>query len=36
MARSRRGNPLVGAPSPQVLKDGLEAAEKAKLADAKT
>ena len=36
MARSRRANPLVGAPSPQVLKDGLEAAEKAKLADAKT
>jgi hypothetical protein len=36
MAISRRGNPLVGAPSPQVLKDGLEAAEKAKLAEAKT
>jgi len=36
MAISRRGNPLVGAPSPQVLKDGLEAVAKAKLADAKT
>src|SRR5262249_20090485 len=36
MAISRRGNPLVGAPSPQVLKDGLEAARKAKLAEAKT
>jgi tetratricopeptide (TPR) repeat protein len=36
MAISRRGNPLVGAPSPQVLKDGLESAGKAKLAEAKT
>ena len=36
MAISRRGNPLVGAPRPQVLKDGLEAAGQAKLADAKT
>jgi hypothetical protein len=36
MAMSRRGNPLVGAPSPQVLKEGLDAASKAKLADAKT
>src|SRR6201987_4136251 len=36
MAISRRGNPLVGAPNPQVLKDGLEAAGKAKLAEAKT
>ena len=36
IAISRRGNPLVGAPSPQVLKDGLEAAAKARLADAKT
>jgi len=36
MAISRRGNPLVGAPSAQVLRDGLEAASKAKLADAKT
>ena len=36
MAMSRRGNPLVGAPGPQVLKDGLDAAAKAKLADAKT
>jgi hypothetical protein len=36
MAISRRGNPLVGAPNPQVLKDGLEAASKAELAQAKT
>jgi hypothetical protein len=36
MAMSRRGNPLVGAPSPQVLKDGMEAAGKAKLAKVKT
>jgi hypothetical protein len=36
MAMSRRGNPLVGAPSPQILKDGLDAAGKARLADAKT
>jgi hypothetical protein len=36
MAMSRRANPLVGAPNPQALKDGLEAAGKAKLADAKT
>ena len=36
MAISRRGNPLVGAPSPQVLKDGSQAAGKAKLAEAKT
>jgi hypothetical protein len=36
MAISRRGNPLVGAPNLQVLKDGSEAAGKAKLADAKT
>jgi hypothetical protein len=36
IAISRRGNPLVGAPNPQVLKDGLEAAAKARLADAKT
>src|SRR5215472_3552013 len=36
MAMSRRGNPLVGAPGPQVLKDGLDAVAKARLADAKT
>ena len=36
MAISRQENPLVGAPNPQVLKDGLEAASKAKLAGAKT
>src|SRR5215472_6219791 len=36
MAVSRRGNPLVGAPSPQVLKEGLDAASKAQLAGAKT
>ncbi|HEX7286925.1 MAG TPA: hypothetical protein VF532_12130 [Candidatus Angelobacter sp.] len=36
MAVSRRGNPLVGAPGPQILKDGLEAAIKARLAGAKT
>ena len=36
MAISRRGNPLVGAPSPQVLKDGSQAAGKARLAEAKT
>ena len=36
MAIGRRANPLVGAPNPQVLKDGLEAVGKAKLAEAKT
>src|SRR5467141_1359382 len=36
VAISRRGNPLVGAPNLQVLKDGLEATNKAKLAEAKT
>jgi len=36
IAMSRRANPLVGAPDPQVLKDGLEAIDKAKAAGAKT
>ncbi|MGB0033999.1 MAG: hypothetical protein WBP79_00820 [Candidatus Acidiferrales bacterium] len=36
IAMSRRTNPLVGAPDPQVLKDGLEAIDKAKAAHAKT
>jgi hypothetical protein len=36
MAISRRGNPLVGAPSPQILQEGLEAAGKARRAGAKT
>ena len=36
IAISRRGNPLVGAPSAQVVKDGLEAAQKAVAANAKT
>jgi hypothetical protein len=36
IAMSRRGNPLIGAPEPAVLKDGREAVEKAKAAGAKT
>jgi len=36
IAMSRRGNPLVGAPNPVVLKDGLEAIAKAKTIGAKT
>ena len=36
MAMSRRGNPLVGAPGPQIIKDALEAVAKAKVAGAKT
>jgi hypothetical protein len=36
IAMSRRTNPLVGAPDPQVLKDGLAAIDKAKAAHAKT
>jgi len=36
IAISRRANPLVGAPSPPVLKDGLEAVNKAKALGAKT
>src|SRR5215469_10376362 len=36
IAISRRGNPLIGAPEPSVLKDGLEAVEKAKAAGGKT
>ncbi len=36
IAMTRRANPLVGAPGPQVLKDGLEAVDKAKAAGAKT
>lgn len=36
MAISRRGNPLIGSPEPSVLKDGLEAVEKAKAAGSKT
>lgn len=36
IAISRRGNPLIGAPEPATLKDGLEAVAKAKAAGAKT
>jgi hypothetical protein len=36
IAMSRRANPLVGAPAPAVLKDGLEAIDKAKAIGAKT
>jgi len=36
IAMSRRGNPLVGPPEPPVLKDGLEAVEKAKAIGGKT
>jgi hypothetical protein len=36
IAMSRRGNPLVGAPDPVVLKDGRAAVEKAREIDAKT
>ncbi len=36
IAISRRANPLVGAPDPPVLKDGLEAVEKAKAIGGKT
>jgi hypothetical protein len=36
MAMSQRSNPLVGAPSLRVFRDGLEAVGKAKLAGAKT
>src|SRR5215471_13211706 len=36
IAISRRGNPLIGAPEPSVLKDGLEAVEKAKAIGGKT
>jgi hypothetical protein len=36
IAMSRRANPLVGAPAPPVLKDGLEAVNKAKAIGAKT
>ncbi len=36
IAMSRRANPLVGAPDPVVLKDGLEAIAKAKTIGAKT
>ena len=36
IAMSRRANPLVGAPAPTALKDGLEAIHKAKALGAKT
>jgi hypothetical protein len=36
VAISRRGNPLIGDPDTSVLKDGLEAVEKAKAAGGKT
>jgi tetratricopeptide (TPR) repeat protein len=36
IAISRRANPLIGAPEPSVLKDGLEAVEKAKAIGGKT
>lgn len=36
IAISRRGNPLIGAPEPAVVKDALEAIAKAKAAGAKT
>jgi hypothetical protein len=36
IAISRRGNPLIGAPEPAALTDGIEAVEKAKAAGAKT
>jgi tetratricopeptide (TPR) repeat protein len=36
IAMSRRGNPLIGEPEPAVLKDGLEAAAKARAAGART